>query len=53
MIEGLRKDKLELEWVRDQVKRFFDHDFERTFTLFPPMVKNPKNRKAGPDSRGN
>ena len=43
MIEGKRKDKLELEGVKDQIKTFFDNDYERTFTIFPPMIKKPKN----------
>jgi hypothetical protein len=41
MFEGQRKHKLELESVRDQFKRFFDHEFERTFPLFPPMLMKP------------
>jgi hypothetical protein len=43
-VEGQRKDKLELEGIVSQVKHFFDHYYERNFILFPPMVKNPKNR---------
>jgi hypothetical protein len=35
----LKKDKLELEALRDQLKRFFDHDYKMTFILFPPSVK--------------
>jgi hypothetical protein len=42
MFEGVKNDKLELEALRDQLKRFFDHDFKRTFVLFPPMSKRPK-----------
>jgi hypothetical protein len=39
--EGLMKDKLELEALRDKLKKFFDHEYKRTFILFPPMVKRP------------
>ena len=48
VVEGLKKDKLELEALRDQLKRFFDHDYKRNFILFPPIVKRPKwhNRHA-------
>jgi hypothetical protein len=35
----LKKDKLELEALRDQLKKFFDHEYKRTFVLFPPTVK--------------
>jgi hypothetical protein len=40
--EGLKKDKLELEGLRNQLKKFFDHEYKRTFILFPPMVKRAK-----------
>jgi hypothetical protein len=53
IIEGLRKDKLELEGVRDHVEHFFDHDYEMTFTIFPPSVRNSKNRKADAARRSN
>jgi hypothetical protein len=43
--EGLKKDKLELEGLRNQLKKFFDHEYKRTFILFPPTVKGSKNRK--------
>ena len=45
MFEGVMKDKLELEALRDKLKRFFDHDYKRTFILFPPMVKKAKHNK--------
>jgi hypothetical protein len=48
MFEGVKNDKLELEALRDQLKRFFDNDFMRTFVLFPPMAKRPKNHKNSP-----
>jgi hypothetical protein len=53
IIEGLRKDKLELEGVRDHVEQFFDHDYEMTFTIFPPMVRYSKNRKEAAERRSN
>jgi hypothetical protein len=48
MFYGVKKDKLELEALRDQLKRFFDHDYKRTFILFPPIVKraNRQHRRA-------
>ncbi len=48
MFEGLKKDKSELDFLQNQLKRFFDHDYKRTFNLYPPMVKRPKryNRHA-------
>jgi hypothetical protein len=42
LFEGVKKDKLELEALRDQLKRFFDHEYKRTFILFPPILKRPK-----------
>ncbi len=41
MFAGQRKHKLELESLRDQLKRFFDHEFQRIFTLFPPILRKP------------
>jgi len=41
MFEGQRKHKLELESLRDQFKRFFDYEFNRTFPLFPPTLRRP------------
>ena len=48
--EGLKKDKLELEGLRDQLKKFFDHEYKRTFILFPPMVKRAKQPRKPADS---
>jgi hypothetical protein len=45
MFEGLMKDKLELEALRDKLKKFFDHEYKRTFILFPPMVKKARYHK--------
>jgi hypothetical protein len=45
MFEGLMKEKLELEALRDKLKKFFDHEYKRTFILFPPMVKKPRYHK--------
>lgn len=42
VFDGLLKDKLELEGLRYQFKRFIDRDQKRSFLLFPPMVKRPK-----------
>jgi hypothetical protein len=48
----LKKDKLELEALRDQLKRFFDHDYKMTFILFPPMMKiaNKSKKTAKKDN---
>jgi hypothetical protein len=43
IFEGLKKDKNELETLRDLLKRYFDHDYKRTFILFPP--KESINKK--------
>jgi hypothetical protein len=45
MFEGLMKEKLELEALRDKLKKFFDHEYKRTFILFPPMVKKARYHK--------
>jgi hypothetical protein len=39
MIDGLKKDKLRLELLRDKIKRYYDHEFVSSFTLFPPKPK--------------
>jgi len=33
------KYNLELEALRDKFKSFFDNEFERTFILFPPILR--------------
>lgn len=38
----MKKDKQELEHLRDLLKRFFDHDYKRTFILFPPKYRRSK-----------
>ena len=45
MIDGLKKDKLRLEQFRDKIKRYYDHEFESTFTLFPPKPKRKYNKQ--------
>jgi hypothetical protein len=39
MFEGQMKHKLELESLHDQFKRFFEYEFQRTFPLFPPILR--------------
>jgi len=57
MFEGVMKDKLELEALRDKLKKYFDHEYKRTFILFPPMVKRarfhkkPANQDDSEDSK--
>ena len=44
MIDGLKKDKLRLEQLRDNIKRYYDEEFVSSFTLFPPKPRRQYNR---------
>jgi hypothetical protein len=43
VFEGLLKDKVELEDLRNKFKRSFERNKIRTFILFPPMAKKSIN----------